>query len=55
MSESSSKSASFDTAREHLGKIYAKGCSGRPKASRRDRSRVGELDSLIDDVLGQAA
>ena len=51
MSASSSQSASFDTAREHLGKIYAKGLLGAAESQQVTDPVLEELDSLIDDVL----
>lgn len=51
MSKSSSHSASFDTSREHLGKIYAKGLLGAAEGQGMTERVLGELDSMIDDVL----
>ncbi len=51
MSESSPKRASFDTGREHLGTIYAKGLLGAAESIQQTEQVVEELDSLLDDVF----
>ncbi len=42
---------SFDSAREHLGKIYAKGLLGAAEGQQVTERVLAELDSLVDDVL----
>ncbi len=51
MNESSSKRISFDTNRERLGKIYAKGLLGAAESQRQTKHVLEELDSLLDDVF----
>ncbi len=51
MSASSANNSSFDSAREHLGKIYAKGLLGATEGQNLTERVLAELDSLIDDVL----
>ncbi len=51
MPESSAKRVSFDSAREHLGKIYAKGLLGAAESQHQTEQVLAELDSLIDDVF----
>ncbi len=51
MSETSSQRASFDPAREHLGKIYAKGLLGASESQHVTDRALADLNSLVDDVL----
>lgn len=51
MTKSSSHNASFDTNREHLGKIYAKGLIEAAEGQGVTDRVIEELDSLVDDVL----
>ena len=53
MVESSSSRTSFDSAREHIGSVYAKGLLGAAESHGLTDRVLSELDSLIDDVLDQ--
>ncbi len=51
MTEAAAGRLSFDSAREHLGKIYARGLLGAAEGQQLTERVLAELDSLIDDVL----
>lgn len=51
MIESPSKRASFDTDREHLGRVYAQGLIDAAEGQQVADRVMEELDSLVDDVL----
>ena len=50
MAESSPRT-SFDSSRERLGSVYAKGLLGAAEGQQVTDRVLAELDSLIDDVL----
>ena len=47
----SSPGTSFDSSRERLGAVYAKGLLGAAEGQHVTDRVLAELDSLIDDVL----
>jgi F-type H+-transporting ATPase subunit delta len=49
----SSQSPSFDSSRERLGAVYAKGLLGATEAAGVTERVLPELDSLVDDVLNR--
>lgn len=51
----SSSGRSFDSFRERLGAVYAKGLLGAAEGQRQTDRVLAELDSLVDDVLERLA
>ncbi len=51
MSQSDSKNSSFDSGRQHLGTVYAKGLLGAAEKHQVVEPVLAQFDSFVDDVL----